>query len=58
MQHEQSIAIAERVQVKLLPQSGGFALSPHHMDAFDLYLRGWYQWNQLTPCNSTGHCLF
>lgn len=49
MQHELSIAIAEQVQVKLLPQSGGFAHSPHNMDAFDLYLRGRYQWNQLTP---------
>jgi TolB-like protein/Flp pilus assembly protein TadD len=49
MQHELSTAIAEQVQVKLLPESGGFAHSPHNMDAFDLYLRGRYQWNQLTP---------
>jgi TolB-like protein/Flp pilus assembly protein TadD len=49
MQHELSIAIAEQVQVKLLPLSDGFMHSPHNMDAFDLYLRGRYQWNQLTP---------
>jgi TolB-like protein/Tfp pilus assembly protein PilF len=49
MQNELSIAIAEQVQFRLLAQSGGFAHSPHNMDAFDLYLRGRYHWNQLTP---------
>jgi adenylate cyclase len=49
LQNELSIAIAEQVQFRLLPQSGGFAHSPHNMEAFDLYLRGRYHWNQLTP---------
>ena len=49
MQHELSLAIAEQVHFKLLPQSGGFTHWPQCIDAFDLYLRGRYHWNQLTP---------
>jgi TolB-like protein len=49
VQRELGMAIAEQVQIKLMPQVGGFAHSPVNMDAYDLYLRGRYHWNQLTP---------
>ncbi len=49
VQRELGMAIAEQVQIKLLPHSGGFAHSPANMDSYDLYLRGRYYWNQLTP---------
>ena len=49
VQNELALAIAEQVHIKLIPQAGGFAHSPLQMDAYDLYLRGRYQWNQLTP---------
>ena len=49
VQRELGMAIAEQVQIKLMPQMGGFAHSPVNMDAYDLYLRGRYHWNQLTP---------
>jgi TolB-like protein/Tfp pilus assembly protein PilF len=49
VQNELSMAIAEQVRIKLAPQAGGFAHSSRNMDAYDLYLRGRYQWNQLTP---------
>jgi TolB-like protein/tetratricopeptide (TPR) repeat protein len=49
VQRELGMAIAEQVQIKLMPQAGGFAHSPVNMDAYDLYLRGRYHWNQLTP---------
>jgi TolB-like protein/Flp pilus assembly protein TadD len=49
VQKELGIAITEQVRIKLLPQLGGFAHSPLNMDAYDLYLRGRYHWNQLTP---------
>ena len=49
VQRELGMAIAEQVQIKLLPQAGGFAHSPANMDSYDLYLRGRYHWNQLTP---------
>ena len=49
VQRELGMAIAEQVQIKLMPQAGGFAHSPLNMDAYDLYLRGRYHWNQLTP---------
>ena len=49
VQRELGIAIAEQVRIKLLPQLGGFAHSRLNMDEYDLYLRGRYHWNQLTP---------
>lgn len=49
VQRELGMAIAEQVQVKLMSRTGGFAHSPFNMDAYDLYLRGRYHWNQLTP---------
>ena len=49
VQRELGMAIAEQVQIKLMPQVGGFAHSPVNLDAYDLYLRGRYHWNQLTP---------
>ena len=49
VQKNLGMAIAEQVQIKLMPQAGGFAHSPFNMDAYDLYLRGRYHWNQLTP---------
>jgi TolB-like protein len=48
-QRELGRAIAEQVQIKLMPEVGGFAHSPINMDAYDLYLRGRHHWNQLTP---------
>ena len=49
VQRELGMAIAEQVHIKLMPGDGGFAHSPFNMDAYDLYLRGRYHWNQLTP---------
>ena len=49
VQRELAMAIAEQVQIKLMPQVGGFVHSPVNLDAYDLYLRGRYHWNQLTP---------
>jgi TolB-like protein/Flp pilus assembly protein TadD len=49
VQRELGIAIAEQVRIKLMPQAGGFAHSRFNMDAYDVYLRGRYHWNQLTP---------
>lgn len=49
VQRELGMAITEQVQIKLMPQVGGFGHSPFNMDAYDLYLRGRYHWNQLTP---------
>lgn len=49
VQKELGMAIAEQVKIKLMPGTGGFAHSLFNMDAYDLYLRGRYHWNQLTP---------
>jgi len=49
VQRQIAMAIAEQVKVKLMPQTGGFAHSTLNMDAYDLYLKGRYHWNQLTP---------
>jgi TolB-like protein/tetratricopeptide (TPR) repeat protein len=49
VQREIGIAIAEQVRAKLTPQAGGFTHFGFSMDAYDVYLRGRYHWNQLTP---------
>jgi tetratricopeptide (TPR) repeat protein len=50
VQDELGRAIAGQVQVKLAPQAARFAHPlPRNTDAYDLYLRGRYYWNQLTP---------
>ncbi len=50
VQSELGSAIADQVKISLLPQAGGGAQArTQDSGAYDLYLRGRYYWNQLTP---------
>jgi TolB-like protein/Tfp pilus assembly protein PilF len=49
VQSELGSAIADQVKVKLLPQASPAAGRTLDSGAYDLYLRGRYYWNQLTP---------
>lgn len=50
MQSEIGKAIADQIRIKLEgPTSSVFRFQTHDANAFDLYLRGRYYWNQLTP---------
>ena len=50
VQNEIGKAIAGQVQAKLVPESRhSRRAQTHDVDAYDLYLRGRYYWNQLNP---------
>jgi TolB-like protein/Flp pilus assembly protein TadD len=50
VQSELGSAIAHQVKVRLIPQANVAATArTQDSDAYDLYLRGCYYWNQLTP---------
>jgi TolB-like protein/DNA-binding winged helix-turn-helix (wHTH) protein/Tfp pilus assembly protein PilF len=51
LQRELSAAIAEQVRLRLSPErlSALARRQTRHADAYDLYLRGRYYWNQFTP---------
>src|ERR1017187_5344117 len=50
VQNEIGKAIAGQVQAKLVPESRhAQRAQTHDVDAYDLYLRGRYYWNQLNP---------
>jgi TolB-like protein/Flp pilus assembly protein TadD len=49
VQNELGQAIAQQVQIQLAPQSLGLREHTQDAEAYDLYLRGRYYWNQLTP---------
>jgi TolB-like protein/Tfp pilus assembly protein PilF len=50
VQSELASAIADQVKISLLPQAGGRTEArTRDSGAYDLYLRGRYYWNQLTP---------
>jgi TolB-like protein/DNA-binding winged helix-turn-helix (wHTH) protein/Flp pilus assembly protein TadD len=55
LQRELSAAIADQIRLRLSPERLN-ALSRRHTrnpEAYDLYLRGRYFWNQLTPATNT-----
>jgi TolB-like protein/DNA-binding winged helix-turn-helix (wHTH) protein/Flp pilus assembly protein TadD len=55
LQREISTAIAEQIQLRLSPERVD-ALTRRHTrnaDAYDLYLRGRFLWNQLTPATNS-----
>src|SRR4029453_10338374 len=55
LQREISAAIAEQIELRLSPERLD-ALArrhTHNADAYDLYLRGRYLWNQLTPATNS-----
>ncbi len=49
MQSELGSAIADQVKIRLVPQTGRALAQTKDSLAYDLYLRGRYYWNQLTP---------
>ncbi len=49
VQEEIGRAIASQIQLKLDPPGGALRGTTQDPDAHDLYLRGRYYWNQLTP---------
>ncbi len=50
VQSELGSAIADQVKVRLVPKAGvAVKASTQDSNAYDLYLRGRYYWNQLTP---------
>lgn len=54
LQRELSAAIAQQIRLRLLPE-GMSALAKRqteNVEAYDLYLRGRYYWNQLTPATT------
>ena len=54
LQSELSSAIAEQVRLKLMPErlTALAQRQSHNAAAYDLYLRGRYFWNQLTPAST------
>lgn len=54
MQRELSTAIAEQVRMKLLPERMTTLVlrQTQNVEAYDLYLRGRYLWNQLKPATT------
>jgi TolB-like protein len=54
LQRELSSAIAEQVRLKLMPErlTALAQRQSHNAAAYDLYLRGRYFWNQLTPAST------
>jgi len=54
LQRELSVAIAEQVRLKVLPdrQSATARAQTQNAEAYDLYLRGRHQWYQLTPATT------